>query len=306
MIYNSLRRRLFIFSCFWFGSLLLGAACGKVPTPVVNSTGTAPLPPLAGSSTSLRPTPTSPPLAASVNGENITLDEYQAELARYKSALGTELATEDKQKVLNDLIDQLLLAQMAREKGFIVDEKVVQERVIQLNTRLGNEQVLKDWMSAQGYTDENFRHSLARSIAAAWMRDQIIAQVADKVEQVHARQILLTNQDQANEVLSQLRSGKDFVTLVVKYDPVTRGDLGWFPQGYLLDTNLDEAVFKLQPNEYSDVIQTSAGYHIIQVVARDPARVLEAEIRLILQEQALQKWLEARRAQSQINIVTPQ
>jgi len=63
------------------------------------------------------------PLAATVNGEEITLAEYQDELKRYQAEVGTELATEAEQRVLNELIDQLLLAQGAAEAGYLADEK---------------------------------------------------------------------------------------------------------------------------------------------------------------------------------------
>jgi hypothetical protein len=66
--------------------------------------------------TNVPPSATPQPLAARVNGEEITLEQYQAELARYQVEVGTELATEDQQKVLDDLIDQILLAQGAVER----------------------------------------------------------------------------------------------------------------------------------------------------------------------------------------------
>jgi peptidyl-prolyl cis-trans isomerase C len=242
------------------------------------------------------------PLAATVNGEAISLAEYQAELKRYQSALGTELATDDEQRVLNELIDQLLLAQGAAQAGYLADDKAVQERIDGLATRLGGEQALIDWMAANGYDETSFRQSLARSMAAAWMRDQIAAGVPQAVEQVHARQILLYNSEEADRVLAQLRSGTDFADLAAQYDPSAGGDLGWFPKGYLLDPKLDEAAFSLQPGEFSEVIQTAAGYHILQVIEREPSYPLEPEARLVLQRRSLADWLAGRRSQSQVSV----
>jgi len=244
-------------------------------------------------------------MAATINGEGISLEEYQAELARYQAVTGTELATEDKQRVLNDLIDQLLLAQGASQAGYRVDEKALQERSDGLIAQLGGEQALMDWMAANGYDEASFRQALARSVAAAWMRDQIASVVPGAVEQVHARQILLYNSSEAESVLAQLRSGANFADLAAQYDPAAGGDLGWFPRGYLLDPKLDEAAFSLQPGEYSAVIQTSAGYHILQVLERDPQRPLEPDARLVLQRQAIRDWLATRRNQSQIQVFVP-
>ncbi len=291
---------LILFAC---GIVLLGSCSNPRPVPTVSPSDTPPSPTLTASP--LLPSPTLAPLAATVNGETISLAEYQAELKRYQTAVGTDLATDDEQRVLNELIDQLLLAQGAAQSGYLADEKAVQERMDGLATHLGGEQALIDWMTMNGYDEASFRQSLARSMAAAWMRDQIAAGVPQAVEQVHARQILLYNSEEADRVLAQLRSGTNFADLAAQYDPSAGGDLGWFPRGYLLDPKLDEAAFSLQPGEFSEVIQTAAGYHILQVVEREPSYPLEPEARLVLQRRALADWLAGRRGQSQIQVFVP-
>ncbi len=255
------------------------------------------------------PTPTVEPAVARVNGEPISLAAYQMELERYRAAFaaqdGTELATEDEQAVLNDLIDQVLLSQAAAEAGFIVDEKLLQERYDQLVAALGGQQALTEWMSANGYTEAAFRRDLGRAIAAAWMRDQVIAAVPETAEQVHARQILLYNSEQAQQVLAELRAGGDFAALAAAYDPLGKGDLGWFPRGYLLHPAVEQAAFDLQVGEFSPLIETPVGFHIIQVIERDPQRRLAPDARLVLQMQALASWLAERRSQSDIQIQLP-
>ncbi len=253
--------------------------------------------------TSVPPSGTPAPLAARVNGTGITLAEYQAELARYQAASGKDPTPEEKLRVLNDLIDQTLFAQAANEKGFTVDEAAYQEHVKRLEDQLGGQPALSAWMAAHGYDEQSFHQAMLRSIAAAWMRDQVIASVPKSAEQVHARQILLYDADTANQVYTQLQAGNDFGNLAKKYDPVTGGDLGWFPRGYLVDPKLDEVAFSLKPNEYSAVIETAAGFHILQVIEQDPQRPLDPQALLILQNQALQKWLEARRTASNIQIL---
>ncbi len=167
-------------------------------------------------------TPTAIPAIAFVNGEPISLAAYQAELARLQAALsdltvqatgtpdGTELATENEQRALDALVDQMLLAQGAAEAGFNVDNAVLQERYDRLAAALGSIQALQGWMAENGYTEESFREDLSRAIAAAWMRDQVIAAVPEATEQVHARQILLPTAEEADQALADLRGGKDF------------------------------------------------------------------------------------------------
>jgi peptidyl-prolyl cis-trans isomerase C len=249
--------------------------------------------------------PTQQPLAATVDGWEISLAEYQAELAQFKAARGTELAPEDEKQVLDDLIDQALLASAASQNGFRVDEAMLDERTQRLIDQLGDQAALDGWMQAYGYDQATFRQALKRAIASAWMRDQIAAGVPKTAEQVHARQILTYNLDQANEVMGLLKAGNDFGNLAAQYDPVTRGDLGWFPRGYLLDDKLDEIAFSLQPNAYSEVVETLAGYHILQVLERDAQRPLTPEALLALQGQAIQSWLVERRSQSEIQVLLP-
>jgi peptidyl-prolyl cis-trans isomerase C len=160
-------------------------------------------------------------------------------------------------------------------------------------------------MAANGYLTDTFRADLARSIAAAWMRDQIAAFVPQSADQVHARQILVFDPDQAQKVLDQLNGGANFDQLAAQYDPVKEGDLGWFPRGYLPDAALDEAAFSLQPNQHSQIIQTQAGYCILEVIERQNNRPLDPDARLALQSQAVQKWLQDRRAKSQIQVLLP-
>ncbi|OGO42112.1 MAG: hypothetical protein A2W36_05095 [Chloroflexi bacterium RBG_16_58_14] len=285
-------------------AIVLAGCSDGTPTPSASPPPATPLLP-SPIPTLSQPSPTPVPLAATVNEQSIPLSEYQAELSRYQAAVGTELATEDEQRVLNDLIDQLLLAQAAAEAGFVVDETTLQERYAALAAQLGGDQALRDWMEANAYVEESFRQALARSAAAAWMRDQVAAGVPAAVEQVHIRQILLYNSEEADSVIAQLRSGADFAKLAALFDPAAGGELGWVPRGYLLDAALDEAAFSLQPGEFSAVIQSSAGYHILQVLEREPLLPLESDARLALQRRALQDWLASRRSQSQIQVFTP-
>jgi len=121
---------------------------------------------------------------------------------------------------------------------------------------------------------------------------------------VHARQILLYQEDKAAQVLELLKSGKDFAKLAEQYDPLTYGDLGWFPRGFLLDKKLEEVIFSLTPGTFSDIVHTQAGYHIVQLIERDPNRALEADVYQALQLTALQAWLDQQRQASQIEILT--
>jgi peptidyl-prolyl cis-trans isomerase C len=249
------------------------------------------------------PTATPVPAVATVNGEVISLSEYEAELARYKSAqtaLGKTVTDEDAAKaVLDDMIAQFLLAQGARAANLSITESDLTSRVDALAASLGGADKLSAWESAHGYDEASFRVALKRAAEAALMRDKIIADVPGTIEQVHARQILLYNAVAANSVLDQLKAGANFDDLAAFYDPVTRGDLGWFPKGYLLEPAIETAAFALQPGQYSNVVETQVGFHIVYVIERGE-HVLSPDALMVLQEQAVRDWLSKQREQASI------
>jgi peptidyl-prolyl cis-trans isomerase C len=270
-----------------------------------SATGTpATITPAIPSETPLPPTPTPPPLAATVNGEWLTEEEFLAEVERYravKSASGVEVTTDDAAEVvLDDMIAQVLLSQAARAEGFEITEADLASRIDALASEVGGPEALTAWQSKHGYTDESFQFALMRAAEAAWMRDRIIATVPGTAEQVHAQQILLYNEEDANKVADQLNAGANFADLAVLYDPNTGGELGWFPRGYLLEPKLEEAAFSLEPGQYSDVIETEVGFHILLVVEHDPQHELSPDAYLVMQEKALQNWLAQKRAESDI------
>jgi len=284
----------------------LAAGCEATPTveppPLIETPVGAETP-----SPAAPPTPTAPPepLALRVNGEGVPLAEYQASLAQLQQARPDLSAEEQRKWVMDDLVEQTLLALAARQNGFTVDEGALDTREQELATQAGGEAALADWQARNGYTPASFRSALRRGMEAAWQRDQILATVPETAEQIHARQILVLTEEAAQLVKQQLsQAGANFANLAFGYDLSTGGDLGWFPRGYLIQPAVEEAAFALQPGEVSDIIQTDYGYHIIQVIAREE-RALTQDARQALQRKALQDWLAQNRAQSQVEEVIP-
>ena len=81
----------------------------------------------------------------------------------------------------------------------------------------------------------------------------------------------------AQDVVAQLKAGKDFSELSKKYsaDPgsATRGgDLGWADKATYVASFAD-ALFSMQPGQISDPVKTQYGYHIIRLDEIRPAHV---------------------------------
>lgn len=282
------------------GILILVAlsGCNRNPTDAT---------PTAVPTVEVTPTNTPEALALRVNGEGITLADYNAALKRLQDAQQSinQSATEAEQKaaVTENLVSELLLAQAAIQAGQVLDDAALQQRMDVLAAEIGGTEKLVEWQQRYGYTPESFRSDLKRSILASWQRDLIINTVPTTADQVHARQILVLDVDNANLAYAQLQTGTEFETIAYAYDPQLGGDLSWFPVWGLTQQNVADAAFALQPGEYTEVIKSPIGYHIVYVIERDANHVLSVNARRLLQERTLQDWLTAAKAASTIEIL---
>ena len=129
--------------------LALGlSACTSVSTP-------EPIPTvIVATFTPAPPTPTSEPMALTVNGEGITVTEFNAEIQRYitaQTALGKPVdQSVVESTVVDDFIVQLLMAQSARMNGFVLDDAGLQTRIDSLVSSLGGADALSVWENAHG------------------------------------------------------------------------------------------------------------------------------------------------------------
>ena len=76
--------------------------------------------------------------------------------------------------------------------------------------------------------------------------------------------------------------------------------MGWFPRNYLVLQEIEEAVFNLQPGEYTQVIESTYGFHIVQVMERELDRPLTQDALIQKQKKAISDWLQDQRGTNSI------
>ncbi|MBW6465076.1 MAG: peptidylprolyl isomerase [Brevefilum sp.] len=128
--------------------------------------------------------------------------------------------------------------------------------------------------------------------------DELTQDLPRSKNEVWARHILVETNEEALEVLLLLEEGEDFHTLAATYsiDESNReqgGNLGWFDENMMVP-EFSEAAFSLAEGEVSEPIQTSFGFHIIQVIGKRVSQVLPAEFAQ-RQQTAFAEWLAEQR-----------
>jgi parvulin-like peptidyl-prolyl isomerase len=251
----------------------------------------------------IEPTP-SAPMKAMVNDEGILLSDFEDEVLRYQSAAANlEKEIDENQvteTVLNTMTDTLFLAQGARTTGFVLDQETYNKKFENLVSESGGENQFQQWLDDNHYSSESFERQYKLQIEAAWMRDLLISQVPTRAEQIRARQILVSSKTLADDIYNQLQNGADFDYYAWGYDQLAGGELGWFPRNYLVLPQIEDAVFNLKAGEYSPVIESTYGYHIVEAMDRELDRELTQDALLQLQRQAIKAWLLEQKAKSTI------
>lgn len=250
--------------------------------------------------------------AAIVNGQAIPVGLYQQQYDQFKAALiqqglnanspeGQAQLSQMGQLILDNLIDDALIAQEAAKQGVSVSDADLDAAMQQLVESAGGQAAFEQTLKLGGQTLDDARNLQRTQMLNNLMRDRVIATLGGQSDQVHARHILVDSAAAAEALLAQITAGADFGQIAQQssQDSLTKangGDLGWFPRGILISKEVEDAAFNLQPGQVSGVIQSAFGFHIVQVLERDPNRQPDPDQLLKLQQQAVEQWLSGLRS----------
>jgi peptidyl-prolyl cis-trans isomerase C len=217
---------------------LLLAACGKG-----QQAAAPPAPEKAG-----------PPPVAIVDGTPIprdAFDDYLKGLLRGKPI--ADVTAEEKNQVLDQMINMQLIAAQAQKDGLDKDPEVA-TRIALLRT-----QVLAD-AAAQKYVKAN--EPSDAELQAAYDA------ATDKTE-YHASHILVPTKEKAEQLIKKLKGGSKFEDLAktesTDNSKTNGGDLGWFTTAKMVKP-FGDAVKGLKKGDFTaEPVQTQYGWHIIKL-----------------------------------------
>ncbi|MBC7339506.1 MAG: peptidyl-prolyl cis-trans isomerase [Firmicutes bacterium] len=277
---------------------------------------------VAGMATALAAVVLSPEAAAVVNGKVITRDQ-----------LYREMYIRVGEDVLEEMIDAVLVQEEARRQGVVVsDEEVRQEVDRMIQEQYSSEQAFLETLDYYGMTRVDVEAQWRVYLAA---RKMLLPQIQvgddeiesyfeahrdefDEQEAVRLRHILAGSEEEARQILAELRAGADFAALARErsLDKATAsegGDMGLVGRGQL-PPELEDMAFTLPVGEWSDPVEAADGFHILQVLERREAREVsleEVRDRVVerLQEEKLAEmypeWLSSLRAAARIEYRPP-
>ncbi|HHX75294.1 MAG TPA: foldase [Firmicutes bacterium] len=246
-------------------------------------------------------------VVATVNGEKITKDELYQELVAHNGKY-----------VLEQLISARVITQAAKKEGISVSDEEVSaelERMIEEHYG-GSREYFELALSQYGLTEQTLKQSIRIDMLLTEMvrakttvtEEEVQKHFADNQDkfniphEVHARHILVKEEEKATEILQQLKAGADFAALAKEHssDPGSKekgGDLGMFGTGVMVK-EFEEAVFSAPVGLIDRAVETSHGYHIIEVLEIQEAREVtfaevEDKVREDLENEKIAAQLEA-------------
>jgi peptidyl-prolyl cis-trans isomerase C len=90
---------------------------------------------------------------------------------------------------------------------------------------------------------------------------------------VHARHILVETEAEANDLKSQIESGADFAALAREHSQCPSGeqggDLGEFGPGEMV-REFDNVAFRADVGRTHGPVKTEFGFHLIEILSRNP------------------------------------
>ena len=246
-----------------------------------------------------------------VNGEAITIDEFNVAFKAIITEEGPQTHSGDLKTSRKDILDQLIekkvLLQEAKHKGIQVSEEEVRMAIQQMKGDYP-ETEFNELLKSSGLTPERWKLDVTENLLIDKLIENTITRTLkvseeeiksyyqkhraefEKKEEVRARQIVVATEGEAKTLHQQLLAGANFIELAteksVSPDRANGGDLGYFTKGQMPEEF--DIVFTLKANTISPIVKSPYGYHIFKVEERRAPRFQSlAEVRGTIHQQLM-------------------
>lgn len=201
---------------------------------------------------------------ATVNGTAITSEDFDREVKALPEYIrGMADTPQGKKEMIDTLVMRELILQQAAKEG-LDKGKEIDEKLAELKKRIVVDTYLKKKVETDAkITDDELKKFYNQNL--------------DKFksgEQVKASHILVKGEQEAKDILAQLKGGATFEDLAkaksVDSSASKGGDLGWFGKGTMVPA-FEKAAFGLKEGELSGIVKSEFGFHIIKLTGKRAA-----------------------------------
>ncbi len=143
-----------------------------------------------------------------------------------------------------------------------------------------------------GLSPSEYRDIVAASVLESKIKDIIKAGIPANADQVHLFDIEVSAQTDAQSVVDRLSGGENFGALAKELSQDQTnvdkgGEMGWEPKD-ALDPAAADAVFALQPGQWTQPIQVNGSYYVYEVTEKGSAMPLTDDQKSSIQSQLFQ------------------
>jgi len=223
-------------------------------------------------------------VAATVNGQVITMKDIDAKIAKLP-AYYQQMLKDRKKELLDDMVLEALLYNEAKIKG-VQNNKEVQETLEEAQKKIMISKYIKDEIDVKTTVSDKEVEAYFNTHKQEFVMP----------ERMRASHILVKTEDEAKAVQAELAAGKSFEDAAKEKSTDTSakkgGDLGYFTKGQMVP-EFEEAAAKLEINQVSGIVKTQFGYHIIKLTDKKPSesqdlKAVSARIKSSLESQKKQ------------------
>ena len=271
-------------------ALLLGAAVALGTTACTKPADDAVKPGSAAATS-----PAAAP-AVTVNGTKLSTAMVDTFVQAVTGKPAAELQKEQRDEIVDELVNMTLVAQAAEKDGLTKDPEV-QARIDLLRTQVLAQMASEKYAETHPVSDDE-------------VKKEFDEQVAKMPKEYKARHILVEQKETAESIIRELAAGGDFAALAKKEskDPgsaANGGDLGWF-SGQSMVKPFSDAVAALEKGATTkEPVQTQYGWHVIKLEdSRQPEAPafedVKDQVKQFAQRKKIQTYVEELRKTAKI------